>query len=109
MSFLKRVKDITGDLAEGTKRGAQRGKLELEVRRVEGRIADEKNAIGQAIFPLIESGALVVADANVTELMAKIATLAEELAAKRKEIADLGDDGDAVPAAAAQDGGEEAK
>ena len=92
MSFFKRVKEIGGDLAEGTKRGAQRGKLELEVRGLEGRLKDEKNSIGQAIFPLLESGVVVVEDAVVKEHVAKVTALNGELAAKRKEIAELGDD-----------------
>ena len=49
MSFLKKVKEIGGDLADSGKRSAQRGKLELEVRRLEGKINDEKNGIGQAV------------------------------------------------------------
>ena len=92
MSFFKKVKDITGDLAGGTKRGALRGKLELEVRRLEGKIADEKNGIGRAVFPLLEAGTLTLDNADVSSHMSAIATSAAELAAKRKEIQDLGDD-----------------
>ena len=96
MSFLKKLKDVTGDLAEGTKRGAQRGKFELEVRRVEGKIGDEKNALGLTLFPLLLDGRLTVENADVTAAMAKIATLSDELASKRKEIEDLGDDDSAA-------------
>ena len=67
-------------------------KLEIEVRRLEGKISDEKNGIGRAVFPLLEAGTLAVDNADVSAHMSAIATIGAELAAKRKEIQDLGDD-----------------
>ena len=95
MSFLKKVKEITGDIADSGKRGALRGKLELEVRRLEGKLNDEKNGIGQAVFPLLAAGTVAIADEAVAGHMTRIAVLSEELTAKRKEIDSLGE-GDAT-------------
>jgi hypothetical protein len=104
MSFLKKVKEIGGDLADSGKRSAQRGKLELEVRRLEGKINDEKNGIGQAVFPLLEAGTLTIENEVVAAHMAKIAELAEDLAGKRRDIDALGeDDGDEKPVAESSD------
>jgi hypothetical protein len=94
MSFLKKVKDITGDLADTGKRGALRGKLELEVRRLDGKVNDEKNGIGRAVFPLLEAGTLTIEDEAVKGHLTRIAALNEELAAKHKEIESLGDGDD---------------
>lgn len=92
MPFLKKLKDVGGNLAEGTKRGAQRGKLELEVRRVEGKIDDEKKALGSALYPLLVEGSLAMDNPEVAASLVRIATLSDDLAAKRKEIESLGDD-----------------
>jgi hypothetical protein len=94
VSFLKKVKEIGGDLADTTKRVSLRGKLEIEVRRIEGRIDDEKNGIGHDLFPEIEAGTLAVENASVKERLARIADLQAELAAKRAEMEALkeGDD-----------------
>ena len=94
MSFLKKMKNLTGDLAEGTKQKAQRGKLEIEVRRLEGKIDDEKNGLGHAIYPQLADGSVTVENADVADHLTKISALNDELAAKRKEIDGLGDDDD---------------
>jgi hypothetical protein len=90
MSFFKKVKEISGDVADKTKRGAIRGKLEIEVRRIEGKIGDEKNAIGHAVFPMLESGTLAVDNDDVIAHMGKIVELNTELAERRREIEALG-------------------
>ena len=89
MSFLKKVKDISSDLAESGKRQAQRGKLELDVRRIEGKAEDEKKAIGAILYGLMESGALKVDSNEVRAHLGTIETLNGELAEKHKEIESL--------------------
>jgi hypothetical protein len=86
MSLLTRAKEVTGGLAETSKRQAQRGKLELEVRRLEGKLSTEKAAIGDALFPLLESGRLTVDAAGVAEHVSAIRSLLDEIEAKRLEI-----------------------
>lgn len=113
MSLFRRAKEVTGDLAGASKRQAQRGKLELELRRLESKISSEKDAIGQAIYPSLESGDLKVDLPDVATHMAAISSLNAELAEKKAEIDALGRDGAApdtsapaepAPAAAAEDG-----
>jgi hypothetical protein len=98
MSLLSRAKEITGGLADTSKRQAQRGKLEIEVRRLEGKINDEKAAIGEAGYPLLEAGTLVTDAPGVGDHLATIKTLLADIEAKRAEIDELksgtDDDGD---------------
>jgi hypothetical protein len=89
MSFLKKVKDIGSDIAETSKRGAQRGKLELDVRRIEGKMEDEKKAIGLILFNLMETGVLQVDNDDVKTHLASLETLHGELAEKHREIDNL--------------------
>jgi hypothetical protein len=87
MSLLTRAKEVTGGLANTSKRQAQRGKLELEIRRLEGKLGSEKSAIGDALFPLLESGTL--AAPGVSDHVSAIRALMDEIDAKRSEIDDL--------------------
>lgn len=99
MSLLSRAKEITGGLADTSKRQAQRGKLELDVRRLEGKVNDEKAAIGEAVYPLLDAGTLTTDAPGVSDHMAAIKSLLAEIDAKRAEIDTLrtsgDDDGDA--------------
>ncbi len=95
MSFFKRAKEVAGDLGAASKRQAQRGKLEIEVRRLESKVGSEKDAIGHALFPMLESGSLAVDSPEVQDHMTSIANLVAEVAAKKAEIEELsGDDED---------------
>jgi hypothetical protein len=85
MSFFRRVKEVTGDLASASKRQAQRGKLEVDVRRLESKVSSEKDAIGHALFPLLEAGTLQVDSADVQEHITTIRALLGEIAEKRAE------------------------
>jgi hypothetical protein len=87
MSLLTRAKEVTGGLANTSKRQAQRGKLELEIRRLEGKIGSEKTAIGEALFPLLESGTLNAP--GVSDHVSAIRKLMDEIDAKRAEIDEL--------------------
>lgn len=104
MSFFKKAMekaaDIGGDVASASKRQAQRGKLELDAKRISGKIDDEKNAIGHLLFPRLQSGQLSVDDPALGAKLASIASLETELAEKRHEIDALkSDDDEKAPAA----------
>jgi hypothetical protein len=89
MSFFKRAKEVTADIASASKRQAQRGKLEVEVRRLESKVSSEQDAIGHALFPLFEAGTLQVDSAEVQEHMTAIRELLGEIAEKRTEMEGL--------------------
>jgi hypothetical protein len=93
MSLFRRAKEVTGDLAGASKRQAQRGKLEIELRRLESKISSEKDAIGQVLYPSLESGDLKVENAEVLAHMSTISSLHAEIAEKKAEIEALGRDG----------------
>lgn len=104
MSMFRRAKELSGDLAAASKRQAQRGKIELDLRRLEGKVDDEKNAIGQAIFPLLEAGTLQVDAPEVHEHLNRIAELNAEIVGKRAEVDALGHEADSpAPAESAPD------
>ncbi len=94
MSFFRKAKEVTGDLAAASKRQAQRGKLELDVRRLESKVSSEKDAIGQALFPLLEAGTLTVDVPEVQDHMKAISDLQVEIAQKKGEIEALKEPGD---------------
>jgi len=87
MSLLTRAKEVTGGLANTSKRQAQRGKLELEIRRLEGKVGTEKAAIGDVLFPLLDAGTLTAPAAD--DHVANIRELLAEIEAKRNEIDEL--------------------
>ena len=94
MSFFKKAREVTGDLAAASKRQAQRGKLEVEVRRLESKVSSEKDAIGQALFPVLEAGTLVVDVPEVHEHLQAIKDLQAEIIEKRAEMDALREPGD---------------
>lgn len=117
MSFFKRAKELAGELASAGRRRAQRGKLQVEVRRLESKVASEKAAIGQAVYPFLEAGTLGVdlpeVDAHVkaiTGLLAQIASKQAEFdahgaaaAGKKRQAASVRNvDANATPEAASQ-------
>jgi hypothetical protein len=111
MSFLRKARELTGDVAAASKRQAQRGKLELELRRLEGKVSSEKDAIGHALFPLLESGTLQTDVADVQTHMTTIKELMGEIAERRAEIDALGQgesaaDGAETAAAPSESAGE---
>ncbi|MGE0702190.1 MAG: hypothetical protein AB7O57_24045, partial [Hyphomicrobiaceae bacterium] len=97
MSFLQRAKEKAAELGSATKRQTIRGKLEIDVRRIEGKISDEKDRIGHALFPSLQDGSLKTEVAEVQEHLDAIAAFQQGLDAKRKEIDDLKDDRDLTP------------
>ncbi len=61
------------------RRGIRRGGLEAQIRKVEWDIDRQNAAIGQAIYPLLESGELKVGLSDVQERMPRIKALAQRL------------------------------
>jgi hypothetical protein len=90
MSFLRKAREITGDVAAASKRQAQRGKLEIELRRLESRVNSEKDAIGHLLFPLLEAGTLQADVADVQTHMTAIKQLSGEIGERKAEIEALG-------------------
>jgi hypothetical protein len=93
MAFLDKAKkavgkaaEVGGDVAAKSKRQAQRGKLEIEAKRLSGKIDEEKNQIGQLLYPLLQSGQLTVDVPEVGDRMRAIAQIESEVAEKRAEI-----------------------
>jgi hypothetical protein len=108
VTFFRRAREVTGNLAGAGKRQAQKGKLEVESRRLESRISSEKDAIGHALFPLLEAGTLTVELPEVDAHLETIGELLGELGTKRAEMEALAqpartDDGDGSVVAEAED------
>ncbi len=101
MSIFRKAREATGELAAASKRQAQRGKLELELRRLESKVNSEKDAIGHLVFPLLEAGTLQVDLPEVHDRMKTIAELTGEIGQRHAEIEALGQTGNDEPPAAA--------
>lgn len=101
MSIFRKAREATGDLAAASKRQAQRGKLEIELRRLESKVNSEKDAIGHLVFPLLEAGTLMVDLPEVHDRMMTIGELTGEIAERRAEIEALGQGGNDEPPAVA--------
>lgn len=86
MSFVSRAKEVTADLASVSKRQARRGKLEVDVRRLDAKVSAEKDAIGHALFPLLEAGTLEVDAPEVQRHLTSIAELLAEIGEKKTEL-----------------------
>ncbi len=67
-----------------------RGRLEVQIRKLEWDVDRQKAAIGKAIYPLLESGELEVGLSEVHERMPKIQALSQRLQELRDRYAALG-------------------
>jgi hypothetical protein len=97
VSFVDKAKQAASSAARLTRRGAKRGKLELDAKRLQMRVNGEKDKIGHALYPALAGGSLTVDNADVTAALASIKELEAELAAKQAEIAAMGKDAAATP------------
>ena len=86
MSLLKRVGELSCGFGAACLRQARRGKLNIDVRRLESRVSSEKDAIGHALFPLLEAGTLQGDVAGVHDRMKAITELLGEIRQKRAKI-----------------------
>ena len=93
MSLLKRAGELSGDLGAAGMRQARRGKLKVDVRRLESRVSSEKDAIGHALFPLLEAGTLEADVPALHDCMKAIAELLGEIRQKRAKIEALASSG----------------
>lgn len=99
MSFWDRTRDTASRAASATRRGARRARLEFALRRIERAIRQHKAHIGEAVYPLVKTGAVTVDLPEVQRALAEIDRLNEELERTRQEIASLGESsgGEAAP------------
>lgn len=83
MNLRARGQDAVSATVRVARRGIQRGRIEAQIRKIEWDIDRQKAAIGQAIYPLLESGELQVGLSDVHERMPRIQALAQRLEALR--------------------------
>ena len=86
MATAKVVLAVANDLVAAGVRQAQMAKLQLEAYRLDAKINSEKDAIGHALFPLLESNLLQVDVPEVGIRMKAVSELFLQLAAKKAEI-----------------------
>ena len=79
MNRIELVRAATQRVAAQTQRGARRGQLEVQKRRLERRIASEEALIGRLLYPEIAESRLEVDDATVREAAQRIVDLRAEL------------------------------
>ena len=91
MSVVRRVRDVAGSLAVGSKRQARRAKRKLELKRLESKIASEEAAIGRALFPGLASGELRVQSPGVDEHVRALTRLRANLERKRAASDEFGE------------------
>lgn len=96
MGIWDRTRDAASQAADATRRGARRARLEMRQRRIEGRIRKQKTRIGDALYPLVKTGAVSVALPEVDAAVREIGRLNDELDATRRDIEALSS-GEAVP------------
>lgn len=86
MALIHDAIEKAAELGTATRRMTMRGKLEIEARRLEAHVREEKARIGEALFPLIRDGLLVSNLPEVGEHMDTVYRLERELDAKHQEI-----------------------
>ena len=90
MSVLDRARAAVGRVTRQTRRGARRGQLEVQTRRLRRRITAEEALIGRLLYPEIAESRLEVDDESVREAAQRIADLRAELGNTTAEVAALG-------------------
>ena len=91
MGIWDRTRETAARAAAATRRGARRARLEMAQRRIEGRIRRQKRRIGEAVYPLVKTGAVTIDLPEVAAALNEIDRLNEDLERTRREIASLGD------------------
>lgn len=89
MGIWDRTRDTASRAAAATRRGARRARLEVEQRRIERRIHQQKGRIGEAVYPLVKTGAVAVDLPEVSAAIREIDRLNDDLERARREIASL--------------------
>lgn len=79
MNPIERVRAAARRVVAQTRRGADRGHLEVQKRRLRRRIADEEALIGRLLYPEIAESRLEVDDTTVREAAQRIVDLRAEL------------------------------
>ena len=86
MSILSQAREVTEEIADAARRRARRSRLEVELHRLESKADGEKQAIGHALFTLLEAGAFRVDNDEVQTHMSAITDLLLEISAKAAEL-----------------------
>ncbi len=95
MSVWVQAKSAAGRARAAAMRGARRGRLELQVRRLRSGIQREEARIGRALYPMLAEGRLELEAPEVQEAVERIGELHAELEEKRALIAELGSETEA--------------
>lgn len=85
MHLRERGRDVFVAAVQGTRRKLRRGEMEVRIRKLAWDIDRQKAAIGQAIYPLLESGDLHVDLPEVHERIPRIQALTRRLYALRDQ------------------------
>lgn len=96
MTFFDKTKDAAGkaggaaaSLGSTAKRQARRAQLEIEARRLEGRVNKEFAAIGKALYPALQGGT-IPATPEMESAMVSLKGLLASLDAARTELEQVG-------------------
>jgi hypothetical protein len=87
--LLNSAQRFASRAAHETRRQAERAMLELDIRRLEGRIEKEEAAIGRLLYPLLADGTLKVDVPGIESHIEEIRRTSVEVAQKRTEVAAL--------------------
>ena len=90
MSVWLQAKSAAGRTGAAAMRGARRGRLELQIRRLRSGIQREEATIGRALYPMLADRRLEVEAPEVQEAVERIGELHAQLEEKRALIAELG-------------------
>lgn len=96
MTFFDKTKDAAGkaggaaaSLGGTAKRQARRAQLEIEARRLEGRVNKEFAVIGKALYPALQAGT-IEATPEMEKAMVSLKGLLASLDAARTELEQAG-------------------
>lgn len=88
--FAGRTRDVASSLSNTARRQSRRAQLELEHRRLQGRLRKQYAVIGEALLPRIKDGSIAADDAAIADAITSIDGLQASLEHNRKELASTG-------------------
>lgn len=95
MSFFDKAKAGANKAAAATKRGAEKLKLQGEIKLLNDKIVNHKKTFGQDVYPLLDEENFEGARAKFDEVKAKVVEHQKEIDAKQTRIQELASaDGD---------------
>jgi hypothetical protein len=84
--LLDQARDTATGAAQAAGRQARLGRKRVAAKRLEGKIKAQKLAIGEALYPLLARGDLLVDAPEAADALAEIYHLEAQLAALRAEM-----------------------